>query len=77
MNWSIDFAPLMPEAFFWVAGAIGLALIALLVIRRTRGSFLRALALTAVLLALLNPTLKEEQRDSLANIAIVVIDETT
>ncbi|MEO1544127.1 MAG: hypothetical protein AAFR75_08940, partial [Pseudomonadota bacterium] len=77
MNWSIDFAPLLPDIFFWVAGAIALALVAVLFIKRTRGAALRALALATLFLALLNPTLKEEERDTLANIAIVVIDETT
>lgn len=77
MNWSIDFAPLLPMPFFWLFGAIAAVLIAILFLRRTRGAPLRALALAALFLALLNPTLKQEERETLANVAIVVIDETT
>ncbi len=77
MNWSIDFAPLIPTPLLWAAAAIAIVLIGIMFLRRTRGAPLRALAVGAMLLALLNPTLREEERDYLANIAIVVIDEST
>lgn len=77
MNWSIDFAPFVPPEFFWIGGAIALVLIALMFLLGTRGAPLRALAVLAMFAALANPTLREEQRDTLANIAIVVVDETT
>ena len=51
-------------------------LVALLLFRRSRGALLRALSLAALLLALANPTLRQEERESLANIAIVVVDES-
>lgn len=76
-NWSIDFAPLLPGPFFWVAAAIGLVLVAMLVWRRSRGALWRALAIGALIAALANPTLREEERESLANIALVVVDEST
>lgn len=77
MNWSIDFAPLIPAPLFWAAAAIATVLVALMIFRGTRGASLRALAVVAMLLALANPTLREEDRDYLANIAIVVVDEST
>ena len=77
MNWSIDFAPLIPMPLFWVLLALAALLIGLLLFRRTRGASLRSLAVIALLLALANPTLREEERDYLANIAIVVVDEST
>ncbi|MCB1520114.1 MAG: hypothetical protein KDJ37_06005 [Hyphomicrobiaceae bacterium] len=77
MNWSIDFAPLVPGPVFWVALAAAVALVGLLLWRRSRGALLRALAVLALLGALANPTLREEERDSLTNIALVVIDEST
>ncbi|MFA5898658.1 MAG: hypothetical protein WC829_06045 [Hyphomicrobium sp.] len=76
MNWSIDFAPVLPAVFFWAAGALGVLLTAYLLYRRSRGALLRAAAIAAVLLALANPTLREEQRESLANVAIVIVDES-
>jgi hypothetical protein len=77
MNWSVDFTPLLPTPVFWVAVLVAGALIALMLVRRQRGAWFRALALATLLAALANPTLREEQRESLANVAIVVIDEST
>ncbi len=76
MSWSIDFAPVLPAPVFWAAGAIALVLVGYLLVRRSRGAFLRAAALAALIAALANPTLREEQRESLANVAIVVVDES-
>ncbi|MDX2288669.1 MAG: hypothetical protein NW217_07590 [Hyphomicrobiaceae bacterium] len=77
MNWSVDLAPLIPVPLLWVAAGIALVLLGLMGVRRTRGFALRALAVAAMFLALLNPTLREESRDRLANVAIVVVDEST
>jgi hypothetical protein len=77
MSWSIEFAPLVPAPLLWAAGIVALALAALLVFRRSRGALWRAAALAALLAALLNPTLRQEERESLANIALVVVDEST
>jgi hypothetical protein len=76
-SWSIDFSPMLPGAFFWAAGALALLLVVLLAVRRSRGVLLRALALAAMILTLANPTLREEERENLGNIAIVVMDEST
>ncbi len=76
-QWSIEFSPLVPLSVIWVAlGVLGV-LIALLVLQRSRGTLLRMLALGAVILALANPALRQEERESLGNIAIVVIDKST
>ena len=77
MSWSVDFAPMLPGPFFWVACLLALALVALLALRQSRGWPLRLAALAALIAALANPILREEQRESLANIAVVVIDEST
>lgn len=76
-NLSVDFAPLVPWAVLWGALAVGAALVVLMAIRRQRGAAFRALALASVLAALANPSLHEETRDGLSNIAIVVVDELT
>ncbi|MGI9403885.1 MAG: hypothetical protein ACR2OF_05175, partial [Hyphomicrobium sp.] len=76
MNWSIDFAPVLPAPVFWVAGAIAIALAGYLLLRGSRGALLRAAALAALIAALANPTLRQEERESLANVAIVIIDES-
>ena len=64
MNWSINFAPLIPLSA-WLAFAVTtLILVAVLLARRSRGALIRFAALAALLGALLNPILKEEQRES-------------
>ncbi len=76
MNWSIDFTPILPWPVIWAAAVVAALLIGLLIWRRSRGTALRALALTALILALANPTLRQEERENLGNIAIVVVDES-
>src|SRR5882762_6564856 len=75
-NWSIDFSPMVPALMFWAGAVLAAVLVIILLIRRSRGALLRALSLAALLLALANPTLRQEERESLANIAIVVVDES-
>ncbi len=75
-NWSLDFALMVPAPIYWAGLALAVVLVLLLLLRRTRGALLRALSLGALLLALANPTLRQEERESLANIAIVVTDES-
>ena len=75
-NWSLDFALMVPQPVYWAGVAVAVVLVVLLLVRRTRGALLRALSLSALLLALANPTLRQEERESLANIAIVVADES-
>lgn len=77
MSWSVEFAPFIPQELLWAAIAVAILLVGLLVFRRTRGALLRALAVAALLAALSNPTLRQEEREGLANIAIAVIDEST
>ncbi len=77
MNWSIDLAPLLPLPIVWALAIISALLAIVLLVRRARGAVLRAAALAAMIAALLNPTLREEEREALANVAIVVLDEST
>ncbi len=77
MIWSIDTSPLIPMPLFWAAVVVAVILSAVLLFRRTRGGLLRILSLAALLAALANPTLREEERESLANIVIVIADEST
>ncbi|MBN9291618.1 MAG: hypothetical protein J0H36_11010 [Hyphomicrobium denitrificans] len=76
MNWSITFAPLVPNLVLIALAAVAIGLVSALLVRRSRGALLRLAALAALIGALLNPILKEEQRESLDNVAIVVLDES-
>ena len=77
MNWSVDFAPMLPGPILWVLAVAALLLVAVLLFRGARGALLRLAALAALIAALLNPTLRQEERESLANVAIVVVDDST
>ncbi len=76
MSWNIEFAPLLPIPVLAVLGLAGFALLALLLQRRAHGALLRTLALGLLVLALMNPTLRQEERESLADIAVVAVDES-
>lgn len=76
-NWSMDFSPMLPGPIYWVAVALAVILVGVMLYRRTRGALFRGLALAAMMLALANPTLREEERENLGNIVIVVEDEST
>ena len=72
-NWSIDIAPMVPAPLFWGGVILAVAMVALLLVRRSRGALLRALSLAALLAALANPTLRQEERESLANIVMYAL----
>src|SRR5215471_15516870 len=63
---------MVPSVLFWAGAALAGVLVALLLLRRSRGALLRALSLAALLLALSNPTLRQAERERLDNIAMVV-----
>ena len=77
MNWNIEFSPFLPEPVLIGAGAlVALAVVGHL-LRRQRGALLRLVAGAFLLLALANPMLKQEEREPLRNIAVVVVDESS
>jgi len=73
---SIAFAPLVPWPLIAALAALALAALGLALFRRARGSWWRALGLGAMLGALLNPALVEETRRPLADVAVVVVDDS-
>ena len=76
MNWSVEFAPLAATGVISALGVVGALLVAAGLWARARGGLLRALALGALVLALLNPTIREEDREALSDVAVLVIDRS-
>ncbi len=76
MSWSIEFAPLLPLPALIAIGVAGLVLAALLLWRRARGAGLRVACLALLLLALVNPSLRQEEREPLTDIAVVAVDQS-
>ncbi|TVQ52667.1 MAG: hypothetical protein EA355_14675 [Rhodobacteraceae bacterium] len=76
MSSAIAFAPLGPPALLIAAAALALAMVALAAWRRSPAWALRALAFGALLLAVANPSMVQEARRALSDIAFLVIDES-
>jgi hypothetical protein len=76
LGFGITFSPLVPNGILWAALAIALIAAALLLVIRSRGAWMRALALAFGALALANPSLTREDREQLASVAVVVVDKS-
>ncbi|WP_103257819.1 hypothetical protein [Tabrizicola aquatica] len=77
MSASLVYAPLVG---WWVIGAlaaVAVALVALALWRGLSGWWIRALGFAALLAALVNPALQEEDRAGLSDIVVLVVDESS
>jgi hypothetical protein len=75
-RFGLTFDPLLPWPLVAALGGVLLLVIVLLVWQRVRGAWLRALASVLVVLALVNPVLKREERDPLPGIVALVVDDS-
>ena len=76
MNWQIEFAPLIDQEYLLAWSALAAILALALIAFTRRGGLLRALSLASIIAALANPTFKQEDREALTNIALVIIDKS-
>lgn len=76
MIWSVTFNPFFPVWLLVALAAVGVALLSIGIFQRHRGIFLRALALSALFLALLDPALQREDREQLSSVAAIVVDRS-
>ncbi len=76
MTWSIEFSPLLPMEAIAAFGLAALALVIYAIVSGIRGSWFRAAAVAALLLALLNPVIQREDRDLLTSVVAVVVDKS-
>src|ERR1700754_352735 len=60
----------------WSALAVAVILSILLLASRSRGAWMRAIAMALFVLALANPSLTREDRDPLTSIVVVVVDKS-
>ncbi|HUD53387.1 hypothetical protein [Parvibaculum sp.] len=74
--WDIIFEPSVPPALIFVLAAAGIAVIAYSAFRRARGTPWRAAALAITLVALVNPTMRQEDRQSVPDVAAIVVDRS-
>jgi len=73
---SLVFAPLMNPALITTLGALALLAAAFALARGLKGWFWRAVAALLLVAALMNPALVREQREPLADVALVIIDDS-
>lgn len=77
MTSSLNFDPMFPLWLLAALGAVALALLAFSAWRGLKGWPLRALALGALGLALLNPLLREENRLPERDAVVIIVDESS
>ena len=73
---TVDFAPMFPWFALGAIAAAALALLAYGAWRRARGLGWRMLAIAALLLALANPVLVEEEREGKPDVLTVMVDDS-
>ncbi len=76
MSWSIAFDPLLPWWLIAVAAVLSLAVVGFGAARGVRGALVRGLAFLALLAALADPSLVEEQRTPLTSVVALVSDRS-
>jgi hypothetical protein len=76
MGFGITFSPLVPSEVLWAAIAVAAICAVLLLVIRSRGAWMRALALAFAALALANPSLTRQDREALPSVAVVVVDKS-
>lgn len=76
MKQFMSFQPLLPVNLILVLAIIALIIILVGLFLRKRGSVLRLLALAALVLALANPVMVEEQREPIKSIVGIVVDRS-
>ena len=76
MTASMVFAPLVGWPVIFALAGVTLAMLVLALWRGLPGWWLRGLGLVALLGALANPALQEEERANLSDIVILVVDES-
>ena len=76
MSWDIILEPALPIPLIVVLGFAAVALTVYSAWRRARGTPWRTLALAITLLALLNPTMRQEDRDPVPDVAAIVLDRS-
>ena len=74
---SIFFDPLIPTSIIMLVVALAFILLFFCLVRRLSGWFWRGCAVVFVLMALANPALKTEDRQSESDVVIIIIDRTS
>ncbi len=73
---NIEFAPLLPWPLIAAFAALAIALIGFIFIKGLRGGLLRAASAALLIATLSNPTVRQEERQPLNDIAVLIVDQS-
>ncbi len=76
MNLGVSFAPLVPAYVVWASFAAAVLISIMLLLARSRGAPVRAVALGLMVLALANPSFTREDRDPIPSVAAIIVDKS-
>ncbi len=76
MAWDIIFSPLVSPYLLIGAALLSFILMSLLLFKKSPGALLRGVGLLMIITALANPSLRQEQRDPLGNVVLIVSDKS-
>ncbi len=76
MNWTLVTDPMVPVALLAALALAGAAMVIFAIARKARGGWLRAACLAALVAMLLNPSLVQEERDPIPDIAVLAVDRS-
>jgi hypothetical protein len=76
MNLQIEYAPFVSWPVLGIFAAMCLAAIIFMALNRRRGTILRAATAGLLLACLANPTIRQDEREQLSDIALVIVDQS-
>ena len=76
MNFQIEYAPFVSWPVLGIFAALCSAAIIFMALNRRRGTFLRAATAGLLLTCLANPTIRQDEREQLSDIAVVIVDQS-
>ncbi|MCF8470193.1 MAG: hypothetical protein K9G30_05365, partial [Parvibaculum sp.] len=76
MSWNIIFEPVLPLTLILALALPGLAVLVYAFYRRARGAPWRIAVLGVLVLALVNPTIRQEDREGVPDVAAIVVDRS-
>ncbi len=73
---SLHFSPLLPELYLWSAACLALLLLGFALYHRSKGLIWRALGIAAMIFVLCDPSLLEEERSTVPDVAAIIVDQS-